>query len=515
MSENNKTISRASRLIIDGNYFFHRQVYGSKYKFKGTDGKSVSEEKTAFIKDCMMSLANLVFLLQPYIDGVEFVKDSGSWRKDVEIVSPYHREVNGYKGTREKSDEYDWVAAIDALEMFYQAIAKAADITIISYPKAEGDDAMYVRAVVLEGMGIPVLLWSSDNDTKCNVTDNISFLYDKTNTLYVSPSNFQHIYSATSDEDYMLMYGDSLLPLHLRAYRACTGGYSCVDTLEFMAEKLVVGDDGDNVPAIAYRFEPSERYGVVKYKPTSENISKALKEALRKSLIHTSCRDMNTILYDDNFICSFISNILSLEENYERRRDKALKDFTRRYKDAFKEMQPDEKPKKPKKGEEPAIVSYPTGDDISSFFFDEESNFITESYVKTDTGIIRNEVDRKVVCEEVDRYVISGQKGIFWDTKKDGKEAFESAFDTIYKKVLIRTFNHTDFNKTLRCFLSNRRMMMLNDKEIPQSIILGLKGVEVKKSRLSVAASFAELIKFLPSQNDRFWESRFVNDMPF
>ena len=125
---------------------------------------------------------------------------------------------------------------------------------------------------------------------------------------------------------------------------------------------------------------------------------------------------------------------------------------------------------------------------MECFFDTETKRFVNETYTKTDTGLELNVVTVESVTEAAmpmfSRSDIYSIQGLFWDTKKEGRPEFEHCFGVLYSDIFDKVFKKTDFGKTMECFLSNRRMMMLNDKEIPTDIITGLKACKVTPSKM-------------------------------
>lgn len=198
-------------LIIDGNWLLISRLAVLRNKYPDIDSLT-HNLKLLLIKSINSMLRSL-----PEVDNIIFVADGGSWRTDIPI--PYFLKKQGisYKGTREKSDDFDWDKFFAEFESFITDIKTYSNITVSRSYKVEGDDWCWWWSNILNNDNTNVIIWSADKDltqlVKTNketgvftctlytrgkntvvsvderVSDDISFSMMLTNPFFVENSN--------------------------------------------------------------------------------------------------------------------------------------------------------------------------------------------------------------------------------------------------------------------------------------------------------------------------------------
>ena len=114
-------------LIIDGNWLLMSRlsVLNNRY---ADEYELIQELKLLMIKSMRSVLRTF-----PSIDNIIFIADGGSWRNKIEIPACLHHDSNGdtveYKGTRTKSDDFNWDLLFASYEEF-MALLGSTGITV-------------------------------------------------------------------------------------------------------------------------------------------------------------------------------------------------------------------------------------------------------------------------------------------------------------------------------------------------------------------------------------------------
>ena len=198
-------------LIIDGNWLLISRLAVLRNKYPDID------LLTHNLKLLLIKSINAMLRSLPEVDNIIFVADGGSWRADVPIPDFLMKQGVSYKGTREKSDDFDWDKLFGEFESFISDIKNYSNITISRSYKVEGDDWCWWWSNILNNDNTNVIIWSADKDltqlVKTNketgvftctlytrgkntivsvddrVSDDISFSMMLTNPFFVENSN--------------------------------------------------------------------------------------------------------------------------------------------------------------------------------------------------------------------------------------------------------------------------------------------------------------------------------------
>lgn len=250
-------------VVIDGNYLFHKTFgvfsgYGSS-----NPGEILSKEadRNIFMRKIITDLC--YSLKQIPIDGhIIFVKDSRSWRKNLEV----ERAI--YKGSREgkKDNKVDWGSFFELIEDFGNFLQLNGYI----YSKAqgaEGDDLLWFWEKKLREAGSNVVIYSGDKDshqlTKVDASGwTICWNANSKNNKIVAASGWEENYLNKEQE---LSVFDVSFDTETEQDKLKKLLSSCVleelDPHKLIFEKILTGDDKDDVPSVwAYEKTPGKLF---------------------------------------------------------------------------------------------------------------------------------------------------------------------------------------------------------------------------------------------------------------
>lgn len=145
-------------LIIDGNWLLISRLAVLRNKYPDIDSL------THNLKLLLIKSINVMLRSLPEVDNIIFVADGGSWRSDVPIPDFLKKQGVSYKGTREKSDDFDWDKLFNEFESFIIDIKNYSNITISRSYKIEGDDWCWWWSNILNNDNTNVIIWSADKD---------------------------------------------------------------------------------------------------------------------------------------------------------------------------------------------------------------------------------------------------------------------------------------------------------------------------------------------------------------
>ena len=250
-------------VIIDGNYLFHKTFgvfsgYGSS-----NPGEILSKEsdRNIFMRKIITDLCYSLNHLP--IDGhVIFVKDSRSWRKDLEV------ERAEYKGSREdkKDKKVDWGSFFDLIEDF----GNFSQLNGFLYSKAqgaEGDDLLWYWNKKLREAGSNVVIFSGDKDShQLTSVDSsgwtICWNANSKNNKIVAANGWQEKYL---DKEQELSVFDISFDTETEQEKIKKLLGSCsleeIDPERLIFEKILTGDSKDDVPSVwAYEKTPGKLF---------------------------------------------------------------------------------------------------------------------------------------------------------------------------------------------------------------------------------------------------------------
>lgn len=252
-------------IIVDTWYLAYRCLFISK----GFDKNKYNEEvKFLDSSDDIITLVNrmvsdLTYSLNTFkgYKRVICVSDSKSWRKDIIL-----KTKSQYKSNRKKSDDVNWENFYSCIEQFL-SVMEDNNVIVSNIDRAEGDDLIYLWSEYILNKENPdnVIILSGDGDISqvTDFNDNVfSIVFDtmrKNNTL-IAKTGFQEWLSnkKSPEIDIFNVYDidrlvnkdgveivkeltlDCKSPLEIKE----------VDPSNIIFNKIICGDDGDNIPSI-------------------------------------------------------------------------------------------------------------------------------------------------------------------------------------------------------------------------------------------------------------------------
>jgi 5'-3' exonuclease len=275
-------------VIFDGNYLFHSEFsifasYSKSAKFS-TEGDEVS-----FVQ----GVANKFFYALGHLPKggkVVFCIDSRSWRKSVEIPG------TEYKASRENEDGSKGQMDKDTKEKFYKLmnefcdILKSVGIIVSRIAGAEGDDLIFRWTEFFYEKGENCIVMSGDRDmtqtVKMRRTEDEHEPWiiqwnnnSKHNRMYI-PEGWQQSWLNRSSSIFeMDMNNDRLaIKQHITDFAI---DLQVVHPGEVVFNKILVGDDGDDVPP-ACSYEGKTKEGKPKTVRLTDSIAGKVIAAMRE-----------------------------------------------------------------------------------------------------------------------------------------------------------------------------------------------------------------------------------------
>ena len=173
-------------LVIDGDFFANRAIFSLDKKMRDNGQEltlSTIPEMKSFSNELSIQFSNLIKSFHNekvnLIDGIIFVADYKSWRKEVPVFNPYYLDdspdINvNYKANRaEKREEsiIDW----DNYRLTYNEFIDDLDqiVSVLKVKGLEGDDVINLLSEKYENnKDVEFLVFCTDGDLKQCVTDN-------------------------------------------------------------------------------------------------------------------------------------------------------------------------------------------------------------------------------------------------------------------------------------------------------------------------------------------------------
>ncbi len=233
--------------LIDANNFFIKTLFAYKSGMRKSERLFEKEEQ---IIEFSHVLGNSLFNLLEKFDGnIEFVLcfDNKTWRKK------YYPE---YKGHREYDDAVDWDAYFRFVDDYCEKITQIHNVKISRIEGSEADDLIYLWSKKLNNSGNDCIIVSEDKDlhqlVRNTSNDNFTLVY---NNSYKTPKLFKHPDTNLDERSRKLSIlntSDALISSRnmLKWILTEVDSVEEVNLEEFLLKKILIGDDGDNVPAV-------------------------------------------------------------------------------------------------------------------------------------------------------------------------------------------------------------------------------------------------------------------------
>jgi len=314
-------------ILIDGNYIFHKTFgifggYGSKDPAEVLKTKN---EQAMFIRKIATDLCAALREL-PTGGRLVFTADSRSWRKDVEI------EGGGYKSKRVKDETVDWSIFFNLLDAFGKQLEKMGFI----YSRAngaEGDDLLYFWADYFTTKGQNCIIVSGDKDLHQLARwkgNNWTLVWSNNskNNVISSPVNWKKNWLEQQDQVSIFEMAETIQPDKSKIKKWIEKlVLNEVNPRDFIFVKMLIGDDGDDVPGV-WNFEATPG----KMSRMTPKRAEQLLESLQQSRwVDSSFQDL---LVDDEFLDWAAGYILRLMKDLDSKenRQKATQNLLRNYK---------------------------------------------------------------------------------------------------------------------------------------------------------------------------------------
>lgn len=288
-------------LIVDGNWLLMSRlsVLNNKY----SDDYALCHDLQLMLIQSM----SIVLRTFPHIDNIIFVTDGGSWRNKLELPDYLKDEhiKNGvnveYKGTREKSSNFNWDLLFSSYEDFI-SILNSTGITACKEQNVEGDDWCWHWSKFLNSEGTNCIIWSKDNDLKqlVSVDSNKCFTvwWNKENGIFAEESASN---AKQTDMDFFFNPHYSQNEDIFNSIQNKAKSVNFIDPKSIVIDKIIRGDGSDNILPIILR--KSKTNSSKKFKVSAKDLPEKL--------------DYN----DKNKVKEYITNLLSLK-NYANRVEK-------------------------------------------------------------------------------------------------------------------------------------------------------------------------------------------------
>jgi len=320
-------------LIVDGNYFLHKTLFISgriKTKKQGPLNFIDDPEKDAdlFAHKLATDFAYEVRRFAPVLDGVVYCIDSSSWRKDFyPDTSPFGKSST-YKGNRKKDNTINWRAIYDLHDKFAESL-KSLGCTISRVSGAEADDLIFAWSSYLNMNDKNALIFSGDNDLiqlACeNANGTNTIFYNKFSKKVYSPLGFTEWLAQTNDTTIDIFNQPLDLVSNTKvALQNVLKGLIIEEknTQEFVFNKILVGDSGDNVSSL-YQYKKTNKDGKTRVYNLTDNKAKKIREEYENKHGHIN---------DSTFFNKeSIRNICSISKNVCKIMDTTLPQLIEKY----------------------------------------------------------------------------------------------------------------------------------------------------------------------------------------
>jgi hypothetical protein len=197
-------------LGIDGNYFGHRMLHGMRSKQPEITLNSMQDHANfaAALNESLLSIyASFNNEYHTLMDGLVFVFDNHSWRKDIPGYRPYYlpegsEEPINYKDNRtaiKEESDINWDEFDRLMEEFHGRIAP--HVPCFRVTGCEGDDALLLLGDKLSANNINLWMFASDGDlsqivnNRVRLFKNISSKANPEGEFYISAGIYKKLFA--------------------------------------------------------------------------------------------------------------------------------------------------------------------------------------------------------------------------------------------------------------------------------------------------------------------------------
>lgn len=234
-------------VLIDANNFFIKNLFAYKSGMRKSERLFEKEEQ---ILEYSHILSNsLFYLLDKFNGNVGFILcfDNKTWRKSY---------YNLYKAHREYDDAINWEAYFKFVEDYCEKITSLHSIKVSKIEGGEADDLLYLWSKKLNNSGYDCVIISEDKDllqlVRNTKKNNFTIVF---NNSFKNPKIYKHPETNLKENDVeftIFNASDSILNSRSLVKYIIQESESIedVDIQNFILKKILIGDDGDNVPSV-------------------------------------------------------------------------------------------------------------------------------------------------------------------------------------------------------------------------------------------------------------------------
>ena len=234
-------------VLVDGNNFFIKNLFAYKSGMRKSEKLFEKDEQ---IIEYSHVLTNSLFNLIERFDGVVgliLCFDNKTWRKQ------YYPK---YKAHREYDDAVNWDAYFRFLEDYTEKIKSIHNIKVSRIEGFEADDLLYLWSKKLNNAGNDCIIVSEDKDlhqlVKETQSGNFTIIY---NNSYKTPKIYKYPESNLSESSRnidIFNASDTLSDSKtvIKWILTEVDSVEDIDIERFLIKKILIGDDGDNVPSV-------------------------------------------------------------------------------------------------------------------------------------------------------------------------------------------------------------------------------------------------------------------------
>ena len=261
-------------ILIDGNYLMHSEysVFAGYGGGKSESPLKSDRDQADFMQGVSTKFFHILSVL-PVTSKIVFCIDSRSWRKSVIIPD------GGYKSSREDKDGNKGSMTKETKDIFYNLISefssalKSAGIMVSKVEGAEGDDLLYKWVKKMNSLGESCIVVSGDKDLAQVVKggDVWTIVWNNNsqrNKIYALPEWSAWLSQDKREQDIFSFSVIDEAEEIRKMLRVNKIPVEIMDVDRFMLNKVLLGDDGDDVPAV-WKIKKGDKFVRVTPKPAA------------------------------------------------------------------------------------------------------------------------------------------------------------------------------------------------------------------------------------------------------
>lgn len=244
-------------VLVDANNFFIKNLFAYKSGMRKSEKLFEKEEQ---IIEYSHVLSNSIFhLLEKFEGKVGLILcfDNKTWRKSYYSL---------YKAHREYDDAVNWDAYFKFVDDYCEKITSIHKINISKIEGGEADDLLYLWSKKLNNSGYDCVIVSEDKDllqlVRNTTKNNFTIVY---NNSYKNPKVYKHPDTNLQDNNIefdIFNASDALINSRVLIKWILQEADSLedVDLEYYLLKKILIGDDGDNVPSVwTWEYKPGKK----------------------------------------------------------------------------------------------------------------------------------------------------------------------------------------------------------------------------------------------------------------